>query len=103
MCGGGIGCIDLDDALAGGELSATARAVLDATPGAWVELSQSGVGLHVFVAGLDGPGRRLTAADGTGVEVYARDRFIRMTGRVFRPGGVPVVDVNKIMEAVNVA
>lgn len=89
MLGGGIGCIDLDGALdgRGRVVSPVARAVLDANPGAWAEVSVSGLGLHVFGLLRDGPG---SCRDG--VEVYSRSRFIRVTGNVFRPGGlVPLV------------
>ncbi|WJZ00501.1 hypothetical protein CHAN_09485 [Corynebacterium hansenii] len=89
MLGGGVGCIDLDGALddRGRVVSAVARAVLEANPGAWVEVSVSGRGLHVFGLLREGPGVRRD-----GLEVYSRGRFIRVTGRVFRPGRlVPLV------------
>ena len=89
MLGGGVGCIDLDGALdgRGRVVSPVARAVLDANPGAWVEVSVSGLGLQVFGLLRDGPG---SCRDG--VEVYSRSRFIRVTGNVFRPVGlVPLV------------
>lgn len=82
MCGGGLACVDLDDAIdAGGRLRQWARRILDACPGAHVEYSVSGRGLHVFGAAAEAPGCRRG-----GVEVYSRHRFIRVTGRVFRPG-----------------
>ena len=69
-----------------GRLSALAERVLDRNPGAYVEVSVSGRGLHVFGGLSEGPGRR-----GAGVEVYSRARFIRVTGNVFRGmcGAVP--------------
>lgn len=87
--GGGIGCIDLDDALDehGEVISAVALAVLDANPGAWVERSMSGRGLHVFGYLPEGPGRTTK-----GLEVYSVGRYIAVTGEVFQPGGlVPLV------------
>src|SRR5699024_11063251 len=88
VLGDGIGCLDLDDALdADGRPSAFAAAVLAANPGAWVERSMSGRGLHVFGLLAEAPGRRTL-----GLELYSRDRFIALTGDVFRVGGlVPLV------------
>lgn len=101
MLGEGLVCIDLDDALdENGKLTATAQAVLDATAGAWTEISMSGTGLHIFGAGFECGGRRLTAPDGTGVELYSRERFIRMTGKTFRPGTLPVIDFDDITKTV---
>lgn len=50
VLGDGIGCIDLDDALDAERnvISAVAEAVLQGNRGAWVEVSMSGRGLHVF-------------------------------------------------------
>lgn len=96
MLGDGVVCIDLDDALRDGHPTATAQAVLDACPGAWVETSQSGRGLHIFGAGFERAGLRVRAADGTGVEIYTRDRFILVTGKTYRPGGLPVLDFDVV-------
>lgn len=83
MLGGGIGCIDLDGCLdTYGGVSREARAVLEANPGAFVEKSVSGRGLHVFGLLPEGRGRRLPG----GIEVYSRARFIRTTGDVFQEG-----------------
>lgn len=78
MLGDGLGCIDLDGCLDGGRLSAVAESVLAANPGAYVEVSMSGRGLHVFGQRAEVPGRRVP-----GVEVYSRGRFIRVTGNVW--------------------
>lgn len=97
MLGGGVVCIDLDHAITDtGDLTDTAQRVLDAAPGAWVERSMSGRGLHVFGTGFERSGRRFTSPDGTGVEFYARERFIRVTGDTFRPGDLPVLDFDRI-------
>lgn len=42
----------------------------------FAEVSCSGNGLHVFVEGEPGPGRRTN-----NYEYYSRDRFIRVTGQ----------------------
>lgn len=96
MLGDGIVCIDLDDALRAGQPTKTAQAVLDACPGAWVEISQSGRGLHVFGAGFERAGQRFRTADGTGVEIYTTNRFILVTGQTYRPGGLPVLDLDGV-------
>ncbi|WP_231887169.1 hypothetical protein [Dietzia timorensis] len=83
MLGDGVGCIDLDHCLDenGAVVSTVAAAVLDANPGAWVEVSRSGRGLHVWGLLPEGSGRRVE-----GCEVYSRARFMVVTGRVFRAG-----------------
>lgn len=88
VLGDGVGCIDLDDALDadGNVISAVAHAVLRANPGAWVEVSMSGRGLHVFGLLDEAPGRRRP-----GIEIYSRARFIALTGDVFRGGGRALV------------
>lgn len=85
MVGGGVGCIDLDGCLDedGRLVGEVARRVLDANPGGYVEVSMSGRGLHLFGLLDEGPGVRRP-----GVEVYSRARFIRVTGRTWRAGGL---------------
>ena len=99
MLGDGVVCIDLDNALEDGKPTPTAQAVLDATEGAWAEVSTSGAGIHIFGAGFERAGRRLVSADGTGVEIYTRGRFIRMTGKTYRPGELVVLDLDAVLAA----
>lgn len=83
VLGDGIGCIDLDDCLdSAGVLSPLAAEVFGANPGAWVERSHSGRGLHVWGLLAEGPGRRTKE-----IEVYSRGRYIAL-GETFRPGGL---------------
>lgn len=96
MLGEGVVCIDLDHALHDGALTPTAQAILNACPRAWVEVSASGQGLHIFGAGFERAGLRRRTSDGTGVEIYTRERFILVTGQTFRPGGLPVIDLDAI-------
>lgn len=97
MCGRGVACIDIDRGLrADGSLTNTARRILDACPGAWVERSVSGRGLHVFGAALERAGRKLTAPDGVGVEIYTRSRFIRVTADTYRPGDLVPLDLDAV-------
>lgn len=71
-------CIDVDGCIGpGGVLSPTAREIVLGFPGAWIERSHSGHGLHVWIKGTvpDG-GRR-----GGGIEAYSAKRFIALTGK----------------------
>ena len=77
--GGGLACIDLDNCFVEGELSPFAERIVEMNAGAYVEVSVSGNGLHIFgefseVSGIRRPG----------FEFYSRARFIRVTGDVFR-------------------
>lgn len=86
VLGDGIGVIDLDHCIAeDGSLSLLAENVLRRNPGAYVEVSQSGRGLHVFGM-LPDVSMRLD-----GYEVYGGEakRFVWVTGDCFRPGELP--------------
>ena len=70
-------CIDLDHAWNGAKWSELAQRVAAMFPGAYVEISYSGDGLHIIGRGTlpDGYSTR-----GAGIECYTRDRFIAITG-----------------------
>lgn len=78
MLGGGLGCYDLDNALEDGVLKPWACETVASInePVLYIEESQSGTGLHVFVATGKAPGRRIPVGDGS-VEKYSYGRFIR--------------------------
>lgn len=79
MLGDGLGCYDLDDALADtGELKEWARAYVGTIeePIIYAETSVSARGLHIFIRADEAPGYRVRVGDGT-VERYTRGRFIR--------------------------
>lgn len=78
VLGEGVGCIDLDDALEAGVVAPWAQLVLDANPHTFVEVSQSGNGLHVFGLLDEGPGRKIR--DGRNIEWYSVGRYIALTG-----------------------
>lgn len=83
VLGDGIGCWDFDGCLSDGVLAPWVRerlALIDRP--LFVEVSQSGHGLHVFVEAEEAPGSN-RVVDGHRVEFYSRDRFIAMTGRRF--------------------
>lgn len=81
VLGNGVGCYDLDGALDRGRLKDWARAALAAIPepALFVEVSQSGCGLHVFVVAPPSPGT-VTRHPGGAVERYTSGRYIAMTG-----------------------
>src|SRR5699024_9464886 len=82
--GGGVGCLDLDHCIApDGTLSPLAEQVLALNPHAWVEVSMSGTGLHVFGLLDEAPGLRTPQ-----LAVYSRGRYIAWTGTVCQPGGL---------------
>lgn len=83
VLGGGFACLDLDHCLTRERPNALAREVLERVPGAYVEVSPSGDGLHVWGWCGERPGRRRG-----GVEAYSAGRYITVTGRVFRKGGL---------------
>ena len=93
MLGDGFACIDIDHCLDEcGCPDARALRVLDAFPGAFVEISQSGSGLHIF--GIADPAPGVSCGE---FEFYSRDRFIAMTGKVFRRGGLVPLSVEEIV------
>lgn len=70
--------IDLDNCLEGANWSPLALEVLALFPGAAVEVSQSGKGLHIFGKGVaPAHGKKNTAL---GMEFYTEKRFVALTG-----------------------
>lgn len=82
--GDGVVCVDLDSCVVDGEPNAWAQKILKMFPGAPVELSISGNGLHVW--GTGPLVSRVVTFDGGKVEVYADKRYIAMTGVWLRRG-----------------
>ena len=83
VLGAGFACIDLDHCLVGGKPNALARRVLADTRGCYTEVSPSGTGLHIWGLALELPGRKRD-----GIEAYSVGRYITVTGKVFRAGGL---------------
>lgn len=82
VLGDGIACLDLDHCLDDqGRPNATAREILARVPEAYVEVSPSGAGLHIWGTAPEQPGRRRID-----YEVYSTGRYITVTGNVFRAG-----------------
>jgi hypothetical protein len=70
----GITCLDLDAVLTDTMLDVRARTIVERCD-SWTEISPSGTGLHVFVAGTVP-----RALKGTQIEVYSDARYICVTG-----------------------
>lgn len=91
VLGDGVACIDLDHCLVYGKPNDLARSVLARTTGAYVEISPSGDGLHIWGTAPEQPGRMRD-----GIEVYSVGRYITITRNVYRPGGL--VDLGAFFE-----
>src|SRR5207245_2561808 len=79
----GVAGVDLDHARdpQTGAIKPWARAILATFPGTYIEVSPSGMGLHVLCLGSVPKGtRRPYGGDGGMVEMYDRDRFFTYTG-----------------------
>lgn len=74
----GVVALDLDRALVDGRPVPWAQALLDDLPPTYVQVSQSGSGLHVFGRGSLPVGRVIR--DGRCIEAYSSGRYIAMTG-----------------------
>lgn len=74
--------LDIDNALgADGQWSELARSLCAAFPGACVEVSSSGKGLHVIARGAQAAdARHRKRNDALGLEFYTSERFIALTG-----------------------
>lgn len=83
VLGDGFACLDLDHCLVDGKPLPWAQVILDRVPGAYVEVSPSGSGLHVWGRAPELPGSRRD-----NVECYSVGRYITVTGNVFRVGGL---------------
>lgn len=80
VLGNGIGCIDLDHCLTGGQLDPAVAHLVPADT--YVEISPSGTGLHVFGYLAEQPGRKFRIG-AAGVEIYSVGRYMTVTGRRF--------------------
>lgn len=89
----GIACLDLDGALVDGRVAPWARAILRDCRDTYVEVSLSGVGLHVFGYGVVGPGRKIGP-----VELYDRSRYIAVTGRRYSSHPSRLADIQPVID-----
>ena len=71
--------VDLDHCLVDGNWTPVATAIMGMLPGAAVEISQSGTGLHIFGKYSDCPEHSCKNIT-LGLELYTQDRFVALTG-----------------------
>jgi len=75
----GITCVDLDNAIQDGELTDQAKEIVQAFSGTYMELSQSGKGIHIFCKGEIPRNLNLSRH---GIEMYQNNRYIALTGDI---------------------
>lgn len=73
--GSGIICVDLDHCIENGVVNEYAMGIVKELD-SYTEISQSGMGLHIFVIGQK-PGPR---SKGKGIEIYSDKRYMGITG-----------------------
>lgn len=94
--GDGIVCVDLDHCITDGVLNPVAQAIVDALPGAYVEVSPSGTGLHIWGRAILPKGYRFEY-QGQAVEIYPSGRYLTMTANVFRAGSLAPLNLNNLI------
>ena len=72
--------IDLDHCIQGDKITPFAKSVVERFYDTYMELSQSGTGIHIFVKG-----RVPKAVKTNEIEIYSSKRFCAMTGNSLRP------------------
>ena len=97
--GQGIGCIDLDHCISNGVVEDWARAILDRCPPTFIEVSQSGSGLHIFGFLHEGAGRNIRR-NGTAVEFYSTGRYIAVTGDRFEGSPARLADLSEVVASI---
>lgn len=96
VLGDGVGCIDLDDALTeSGELLGWAETILSLAPATFVEVSQSGRGLHIWGLLAEAPGRNMRGS-GLTAEVYSQGRFIALGERRWMDSTPELADITDL-------
>ena len=72
-------CIDLDHAIQGGKLTLMAKEVVENFAGTYMEVSQSGKGIHIFAKGTI---PNILNLSSRGIEIYKNNRYIALTGNI---------------------
>lgn len=91
--GDGVVCLDLDHCIEDGRIADWARAIIDACPPTFTEVSQSGHGLHIW--GYGEVGKASVIRDGRHIEVYGRGRYIAL--------GVPMKGTPRVLADLSAA
>lgn len=100
VLGGGIGCIDLDHCFSGGKLAGWAQEIVSRAPDTYMEVSQSGEGLHIFGFLPEAPGRNIRR-DGRNVEFYSAGRYIAVTGDRFLDSPAKLADLRGLVASLS--
>lgn len=74
-----IFCVDLDYSIKYGKLTDMAKNIIDDFKGTYIEISQTGQGLHIFGKG-NIPSNMIKPSEG--LEIYKENRYIALTGNV---------------------
>jgi len=90
-------CLDIDHCLTPGGWSTLATELCEKLPGALVEVSKSGKGLHIWCKG-ELPDLRMKKNTKLGIELYDKDRYIIYTGD--HNGGDADVDHSKALAGI---
>ena len=98
LSGDGVVGVDLDKCVHAGEPAPAALGLLDRIGCEYIEISPSGTGLRGFGYGDNIPGRR-GQLDGVNVELYARGRYLTVTGHPIKAG--PLVKLPGFSEVAN--
>jgi len=99
VLGDGIGCIDLDHCFSDDKLAPWAQEIVDSCPATFMEVSQSGEGLHIFGLLPEGAGRNMR--DGVrSVEFYSTGRYIAVTGDRFAGSPSKLADLSGVVASV---
>lgn len=77
---GSITMIDLDHCIQGDKITPFAKSIVERFYDTYMELSQSGTGIHIFVKG-----GVPTAVKTNEIEIYSSKRYCAMTGNSLRP------------------
>lgn len=87
-------CIDLDHSLDQNKKPFSwASEILKLFPDTYIEISQSGEGLHIFVYGNKlFKECKFGLISGGSVEIYQHNRFIAMTGDLFQDSSIQLID-----------
>lgn len=100
VLGDGVGCIDLDHCFEAGSLASWAQEIVDRAPSTYMEVSQSGDGLHIFGLLPEGPGRSIRR-DGSNVEFYSTGRYIAVTGNRFTDSSAKLADLSELVASLS--
>lgn len=100
VLGQGIGCIDLDHCFVDGELAGWAQSIVDRCPPTFMEISQSGGGLHVFGLFPEAPGRNIRRGEAN-VEFYSVGRYIAVTGDRFADSHAKLADLSGLVASLS--